>query len=193
MQNPFHASYWTQPDQFSARNHKRAPIHPTQSSPPPASSWAIKKINKILRLSCHVGSNSANFVRFLINSRWWKLSSGLIVKTSCKNSILSEQNKERNQNSETSNFAFALRIISTGNCCKCYRKPMQKYYFKEPELYLCSFPSQVFFGMGQKIVFAFNQNRSWNKSTTDCICHKWRWDRDGRLIKNWHFETSIEL
>ena len=91
MQNPFHASYWTQPDQFSARNHKRAPIHPTQSP----LSWAIKKINKILRLSCHVGSNSANFVRFLINSRWWKLSSGLIVKTSCKNSILSEQNPSR--------------------------------------------------------------------------------------------------
>ena len=24
MQNPFHASYWTYPDQFSARNHQRA-------------------------------------------------------------------------------------------------------------------------------------------------------------------------
>ena len=46
---------------------------------------------------------------------------------------------------------------------------MQKYYFKEPELYLCSFPSQIFFGMGQKIVFAFNQNRSWNKFTDFCM------------------------
>ena len=73
----------------------------------------------------------------------------------------SQENKERNQNSETSNFAFALRFISTGKCCKCYRKPMQKDYFKETELYLCSFPSQIFFGIGgQKIVFAFNQNRS---------------------------------
>lgn len=29
--------------------------------------------------------------------------------------------------------------------------------------------SSIFFGMGQKIVFAFNQNRSWNKSTYFCM------------------------
>lgn len=190
MQNPFHASYWTQTDQFSARNHQRAPIHPTQSS----LSWAIKKINKILRLySCH-GSNSPNFVRFLISSRWWKLSPGLIVKTSCKNSILSEQNKERNQNSETSNFAFALRIISTGKCCKCYRKPMQKYYFKEPELYLCSFPSQVYFLAWDKRLFLLLIKTDHEINPRTSVCHVTSGGgTDGRLIINWHIEHRYPL
>ena len=154
MQNPFHASYWTYPDQFSARNHQRGPIHPT-----PHKFLSNKKIHKFYPLL--TVQHSAVETKILV----------LIVKTSCKNSILPGQNsslheqcrarfKERNQNSETSNFAFALRIISTGKCCKWYRKLMQKYYFKETELYLCSFPSHVFFGKGQKIVFAFNQNRS---------------------------------
>ena len=181
MQNPFHASYWTQTDQFSTRKHQRAPIHPTQSSLPPLpllrKFLSNKKINKILRLySCH-GSNSPNFVRFLISSRWWKPSSGLIVKTSCKNSILSEQYKERNQNSETSNFAFALRIISTGKCCKCYRKPMQKYYFKEPELYLCSFPSQVYFLAWDKRLFLLLIKTDHEINPRTSVCHKWRRDR----------------
>ena len=124
----------------------------------------------------------------------------LIVKTSCKNSIIPEQNpslheqcrarfKERNQNSETSNFAFALRIISTGKCCKWYRKPMQKYYFKETEPYLCSFPSHIFFGKGKKIVFAFNQNRSWNISRY--ACQKWKRDRWQNFHLTWqNIETE---
>ena len=186
MQNPFHASYWTQTDQFSARNHQRAPIHPTQSSLPPLpllrKFLSNKKINKILRLSCsRHGSNSPNFVRFLISSRWWKLSPGLIVKTSCKNSILSEQNKERNQNSETSNFAFALRIISTGKCCKCYRKPMQKYYFKEPELYLCSFPSQVYFLAWDKRLFLLLIKTDHEINPRTSVCH---------VILTFYFYTS---
>ena len=182
MQNPFHASYWTYPDQFSARNHQRGPIHPT---PQVFEQWKNQQIlwlfplvtPQIHRISWVFSSAcSAVETKLLV----------LIVKTSCKNSILPEQNpslheqcraqfKERNQNSETSNFAFALRIISTGKCCKWYRKLMQKYYFKETEPYLCSFPSHVFFGKGQKIVFAFNQNRSWNISRY--ACQKWKRDR----------------
>ena len=149
---------------------------------PHTSFWAIKKIHKFYPLL--TVQYSAVETKLLV----------LIVKTSCKNSILPGQNsslheqcrarfKERNQNSETSNFAFALRIISTGKCCKWYRKLMQKYYFKETELYLCSFPSHVFFGKGQKIVFAFNQNRSWNISRY--ACQKWKWDRWKHFHLTW--------
>ena len=153
-----------------------APIHPAQSSSLPTSSWAIKnQQNSLTLLSCHV-SNSPNFVRFLISSRWletklWANCQDFLQKL---NPIRAESQPELGLKKEIKIQRRQILHLHWGllaleNAAKCYRKPMQKYYFKETELYLCSFPSQIFFGMGQKIVFAFNQNRSWNKSTDFCM------------------------
>ena len=183
MQNPFHASYWTYPDQFSARNHQRAPIHPVQSSSLPTSSWAIKnQQNSLTLLSCHV-SNSPNFVRFLISLGWletklWVNCQDFLQKL---NPIRAESQPElglkkeiKIQRRQILHLHWGLLALEnaanvTGSSCRnIISKNPNSIYAVSHLKYFLAWDKRLF-------LLLIKTDHEINLRTS--ICQKWRWDR----------------
>lgn len=183
MQNPFHASYWTYPDQFSARNHQRAPIHPVQSSSLPTSSWAIKNQQNSLTLLSRLKftefrafSHQLTLVR--METKLWANCQDFLQKL---NPIRAESQPElglkkeiKIQRRQILHLHWGLLALEnaanvTGSSCRnIISKNPNSIYAVSHLKYFLAWDKRLF-------LLLIKTDHEINLRTS--VCQKWRWDR----------------